>query len=137
MEDTAAEAAQKEAAKDSYEDCDPLLVGDQDCVEYWIFPETCIKGDYNCYYLMTTTACGAGNNLDCFVGFLRAMCASPIYYDVICDTPTFRNALKKDDNCLPGVNYCIGFQTMFGGPKDADSPCMPWDFYCALDDFYG
>ena len=86
---------------------------------------------------MTTTACGGGNDLSCFVGFLRAMCASPIYYDVICDTPTFRNALKKDDNCLPGVGYCIGFQTMFGGPKDSEDTCLPWDFYCALEDFYG
>ena len=47
---------------------------------------------------MTTTECGAGYDLNCFVDFLRAMCASPIHYDdVICDTPTFRKALKKEN----------------------------------------
>ena len=77
------------------------------------------------------------DDLNCYVGFLRAMCASSEFYDFICDTATFRQALKKKDGCLPGVNYCVGFQTMFGGPKDSLNPCLPWDFHCALKDYFG
>lgn len=74
---------------------------------------------------------------NCYVGFLRAMCANPKFYDVICDTPDFRQALKKYNGCLPGHRYCIGFQEMFGGPRDDKSPCLPWDFHCALEDYFG
>ena len=47
------------------------------------------------------------SDLDCYVGFLRAMCGK---YDIKeCNEDIMVDALKKEDGCLPGVQGCIGF----------------------------
>ena len=87
-------------------------------METWDFPEGCENNKYECYHTMTSPPTCIIGDKNCYVGFLRAMCADVRNYDSVCDTKDFRDALKKKDECLPGVNYCIGFQTMFGGPRE-------------------
>ena len=47
-----------------------------------------------------------------------------------------REALKKQDGCIPGQRWCSGWQTMFDGPKRGIE-CRPWDLDCALLDYFG
>ena len=138
LSDTPAEEAAKAENKDKYEDCDPEAEPlDVDCAETWIFPSDCKElGEYACFKQMTSPPTCTDGDLNCYVGFLRAMCASEEYNDRVCETPIFGEALRKENDCLPGKRWCDGFQKIFGGPKDL-LKCHPWDFDCALKDYFG
>ena len=78
LEETPEEKAASEALKYVYVDCDPdALPLDVDCVETWIFPSDCRTiGLYTCYSQMTRPPTCTLGDANCYVGFLRAMCAS-------------------------------------------------------------
>ena len=103
---------------------------DLDCAEYWDIP--CPEPEYTCFEKVVNASC-AFSDLDCYVGFLRAMCGK---YDIEeCNEDIMIAALKKTDGCVAGVQGCIGFQTMFGGPVSIE--CKPWDLHCTLIDQFG
>ena len=64
------------------------------------------------------------------------MCANEQYFETQCSRNNFRSLLVKENGCLPGEQECYGFQSVFGGPRNGIT-CLPWDFYCALQDFFG
>lgn len=53
-----------------------------------------------------------------------------------CSEKAMINALRKEGGCLPGKRWCVGWQTMFDGPKRGIE-CRPWDLDCALRDYFG
>ena len=53
----------------------------------------------------------------------------------VCETRDFQEALKKENNCLPGERSCEGYQFIFGGIKRIE--CKPWDLDCTLYDQFG
>ena len=84
-------------------DCDlNAISSDTDCHEYWDIP--CPYPEFNCFKTVVEDSCILGD-LNCYVGFLRGICAQ---YDVltVCDEPEFRSTLKKYNSCLPGEPDC-------------------------------
>lgn len=77
LAETPEEVAAIEEKRDVYEDCDPNAdPADVDCIETWVFPSNCADlGHFECFKKMTEPPTCTEGDTNCYVGFLRAMCA--------------------------------------------------------------